>query len=116
MPDPGASTRRMPGLLRNSDSVPSVEPPSTTRCSLGTLPARQTLSRAAPIRLTRLRTGVTIEIRGLVMLQRKNSIRQARPAADPILVLSAEEIDGLADRHNKPATGIEHSLLVRGRN
>src|SRR6266436_5522594 len=71
MLDPGASTRRMPGLLRNSDRVPSVEPPSTTRCSVGTAPARQTLSRAAPIRSTRLRTGVMIEMRGLVMLRRR---------------------------------------------
>src|SRR5713226_7114151 len=105
----------MPVLLRNSDKVPSVEPPSTTRCSVATAPARQTLSRAAPIRPTRLRTGVTIEIRGLVMLRRRT------PSGDPgrrtsFLVQMAEEIDRLAGRHNKAASGLDDPLLVRRRN
>src|SRR6266446_3455711 len=105
----------MPGLWRNSDTVPSVEPPSTTRCSVGTAPARQTLSRAAPIRSTRLRTGVMIEIRGLVMLRRR--IDQANPDRRPSLsVRSAKEIERLADRHNKAATGLDNPLLVRYRN
>ena len=45
----------------------------------------------------------------------QNSIGQSRPA-NPVLVLSAEEIDRLANRHNKAAPGLDHPLLVHGRN